>query len=93
MNPQSSQSRFQHEPKWLPKLVPKRSEETKWQNNNKARERNIKMQGGKTSKILIPCMRRAHLNKTASFKNILEQIQTKHKSDAKIQSKQIENQF
>ena len=34
----------------------------------------IRMQGSKTSKIMLPCGRRAHLHKSASFKTIFEII-------------------
>ena len=39
------------------------------------------MRGAETSKTMLPCMRGVHLHKSASFKMILEQPQTHHKTD------------
>ena len=36
----------------------------------------IRMQGAKTSKIMLPCQRHVHLHKSDSFKTIFEQILT-----------------
>jgi hypothetical protein len=41
------------------------------------------MQGAKTSRIMLPCWRRAHLHKSASFEASFEQIQTSDKTNAK----------
>ena len=48
------------------------------------------MQGAKVSKTMLPCWRRVHLHKSASFKTIFENIQANHTNDAKIDSRMIE---
>ena len=48
---------------------------------------------GNLGKTMLPCLRRVHLHKSASFKTIFEPIQTNHKKDSKIDPKIIENQF
>ena len=40
----------------------------------------IRLQGAKTSKTMLPCKRRVHLHKSASFKMIFEQFQKKYKN-------------
>ena len=46
----------------------------------------IRMQGAKTSKIMLPCWRRVHLDKSACFKTIFEQIPKIDENDAKHES-------
>ena len=42
------------------------------------------MRGANTSKNMLPCKHGAHLHKSASFKMLVEKIQTNHKHDVKI---------
>ena len=51
------------------------------------------MQRVEKSKPMLPCWRRVHLHKSASFKTIFEQIPTNHKTDAKIDIKMVEKSF
>ena len=50
----------------------------------------IRKQGDQTSKTIFPCTRSVHLQKSASFKTIFEQITINHTNDAKHDSKIIE---
>ena len=51
----------------------------------------MRMQSAETSKkIILPCGRRVHLHKSASFKMIVENIQTNHKKDGTIDAELIE---
>ena len=55
----------------------------------KNHEHIIRMQGAKLQKN-APCWRHVHLHKSTNYKTIFEQLQTNHKSDAKIDHTMIE---
>ena len=64
---QSSKSWSNNYPKWLQKSIPKRSENEHGE-LSEDHKNIIRMQGAKTLKIMLPCWRRVHLHKSASFK-------------------------
>ena len=52
------------------------------------------MQGAETSKIMLPCERRVHLHKSASFKTIFEKdLTNRQKNNVEIDLENIKSPF
>jgi hypothetical protein len=72
-----------------PETYPKIKRKLSWE-ITRNHENTIRKQSAKTSKTMLPCRRGALLAKSASFKNIPEDIEIKHEIHTKIYPKAIQ---